>query len=255
MTIRLRAINNFLSETHNLARRVKFKYERMEIARALLITALISLAFAFVSAIIPFLNHSTSISGFHIVSWSTLSRIYFGATIALIELCLILEAFNNSVFRQKSKPGTEEKANLHLRILGLLPVFSITLLMVNARNSASLVNCILIIVATVAGCSVVKIVKTVYYFQPRTSDKTKPGEVRQSSNSDCGSETRNGTGDKQKSYLGWRSALCVIALVAVIPIILLSIEWAEACDLLLLSLAISPILITLFNSVKETFDN
>jgi hypothetical protein len=228
-SLRRKTINNFLYEAHNIARRVKFKYERMEIARAVLITALLSFVMGVVASLIPFLGHLHSKSLFLIINWNLQSRLEFAIVIALIEFCLCFEAFTNARF--KVGQGT---VRLHLQILWLLPLVSVALLLIDAKSGASTSTGWYLLFATAAGVQIVNWMFDIYFFR----EKASRVKIFWVVNIDV-------------SLLKALVAFCVLIVVGLLPMLFAINAPVAVTDIYLLLLAISPIFVTQFQSVAQ----
>lgn len=229
-TIRLGTINNFVNEAHHLAGRVRFKYERMEIARALFITALISLILSFVTGLTPFIM-STASQQLDTLRWGLHARIYLAVAVGLLDVSLTFDAYVNAIFKNKMD---SKLAKLHLLAVTALPIFSLSMLMISASDKLLIANLVWIFLAAlcsyVSGASLVKIASA-------SLVKTASGSLVKMVSPNLG----------YKRFIAPGITIAITGLL----LLLVVLHRTEICDIVALSLALVPVTITPINAARS----
>ena len=241
--IQTATLDNLVSEAHNLARRVDFKYRRMEIARACLIASLITLTLALSTTFIVFFNGTKLDSNYSVLNWSLHNRMIFALTICAIETCLTLEAHLNARFRTKADPRLKDREHLYPWLYFLIPSFSIDLMFLNPSSGNELKKFAPIALAGIIAIGLYSVIHLIYVY-----DKAAHGEDTESHTRDDSDLGESESAISRSIHFLTVAALLVFAICA--PLLLLPSRLTGAKAIWALIVATAPMFITQVNATE-----
>lgn len=166
--------DNLLRETHNIAVRVTFKYERMREARSLFIIALMFLAEAFfLMMYAPLAGFATKLQPYGI-PWDWTPKIVIGLITAVFTLMLCYDIYRyDQAFHYRDENWSSRRGNLR-RLLTFIPIIPLLLSSAPANHHDSYSTALLLIaVALLVGFSLVSIRSIYRNTQGQTEAKTQ----------------------------------------------------------------------------------